>query len=199
MGFYVSTLHNLPTGNIKHFVHVLDMTSGIHARWIAENLQALASGFGPSAGLVTGTENLTDELYRFLMKHVTENFGAVESVLHSATCVVISEGHLSRTKNPVYLLPLTPPEESEAAQEMIAALLRMLAASIKEDRMYSLMASLGAIELGLTKAGGGLIVCTLREINRMLELKPNVAGLGINLNAIVEKLLPPEARAVGAK
>ena len=196
MGFHVSTLHNLPTGNIKHFVHVLDMTNGVHARWIAENLHALAKGFGPTAGLVTGTDNLTHELYQFLMKNVAENFGAIESVLHSATCLVISEGHLSRTDRPVYLLPVSLPEESEAAHEMITTLLNMLAASIKEGQVRSLVTSLGAIELGLTKAGGGLVVCTLREINKMLELKPNVAGLGINLNAIVEKLLPPEARAV---
>lgn len=196
MGFHVSTLHSLPTGQIRHFVHVLDMTNGVHARWIAENLHVLAEGFGPSAGLVTGTENLTDELYQFLMKNVTENFGAVESVLHSATSLVISEGHLSRTNKPVYLLPLSPPEESEAAHEMITTLLKMLATSIKEDRVREFVVKLGAIELGLTKAGGGFIVCTLREMNKMLELKPNVSGLGVNLNAIVERLLPPEARAL---
>lgn len=196
MGFHVSTLHNLPTSHIRHFVHVLDMTNGVHARWIAENLHVLAEGFGPSAGLVSGTENLTDELYQFLMKNVSENFGAVESVLHSATSLVISEGHLSTTNKPVYLLPLSPPEESEAAHEMITTLLNMLAISIREDRVREFVVKLGAIELGLTKAGGGFVVCTLREMNKMLELKPNVAGLGVNLNAIVEKLLPPEARAV---
>lgn len=196
MGFHVSTLHNLPTGNIKQFVHVLDMTNGVHSRWIAENLHALAKGFGPTAGLVTGTENLTNELYQFLMKNVAESFGAIGSVLRSATCLVISEGHLSRTDKPVYLLPLAPPEGSEAAHEMITSLLNMLAASIMDDRVRSFVGSLGAIELGLTKAGGGLIVCTLREINKVLELKPNVAGLGLNLNVIIEKCLPPEARAV---
>lgn len=196
MGFHVSTLHNLPTGNIKHFVHVLDLTRGVHARWIAENLQLLAVGFGPSAGLVTGTQNLTDELYQFLLKNVAEDFTAVESVLHSTTCLVISEGHLSRTDKPVYLLPLAPPEESEAAHAMITTLLDMIAASIKGDRLAELVAKLGAVELGLTRAGGGIVVCTLRGLNRMLELKPNVAGLGLNVNAIVEKLLPPEARRI---
>ncbi len=196
MGFHVSTLHNLPTGNIKHFVHVLDLTGGVHARWIAENLHTLAASFGPTAGLVTGTQNLTDELYQFLMKHVADDFGAVESVLHSTTCLVISEGHLSNTNKPVYLLPLSPPEATEAAHEMISALLSTLAASIKEGRLAEFVSDLGAVRLGLTKAGGGVVVCTLREMNRMLELKPNVAGLGLNLNAIVEKLLPPEARAV---
>jgi hypothetical protein len=156
MGFHVSTLHNLPTGNIKHFVHVLDMTNGVHARWIAENLHTLARSFGPTAGLVTGTENLTVELCQFLTKNVAENLGAVESVLHSATCLVVSEGHLSTASKPVYLLPLSLPDESETAHELIATLLNMLAAAIKEDRLRSLASSLGAIELGLTKAGGGL-------------------------------------------
>jgi hypothetical protein len=195
MGFHVSTLHNLPTGNIKQFVHVLDLTGGVHARWIAENLHALAAEFGPTAGLVTGTQNLTDELYQFLVKHVAEDFDAIESILHSTTCLVVSEGHLSSTSKPVYLLPLSPPELTDAAHKMITALLSMLADSIKEGRLAEFVSGLGAVKLGLTKAGGGVVVCTLREMNKMLELKPNVAGLGLNLNAIVEKLLPPEARA----
>jgi hypothetical protein len=195
MGFHVSTLHNLPSGNIKHFVHVLDISRGAHGRWIAENLFSLAKDFGPNAGLVTGTADLSNELYKFLANNVTENFGAVEDLLHSATCLVISEGHLASTNNPVYLLPLSPPEESPAAQEMIQALLSMLASAIKDGRVDDLLKSLGACQLSLSSAGGGLIVCTLREANRVLELKPNIAGLGLNLNALIERILPPEVRS----
>lgn len=196
MGFHVSTLHSLPIGSIKHFVHVLDMTHGPHGRWIAKNLQLLASDFGPSAGLVTGNKNLTQELCQFLQKNVTDDFGAVERILYSATCLVISYGHLSTTNKPVYLLPLALPQETEAAEELIGALLRMLSASIKEDRIGEFVSSLGAIELGLTRPSISFIVCTLREVNKMLELKPNVAGMGVNLNAIIEKLLPADSRMV---
>jgi hypothetical protein len=196
MGFHVSTLLNLPTGNISHFVHVLDMTGGVHARWIAENLQTLAADFGANAGLVTGTHDLSMELYEFLQKNAAGNFGPIESILTSTTCLVMSEGHLTKTNKPVYLLPLSTPEESEAAHEMITALLTMIAASIKADRLREFVTGLGAVEFGLTRAGGGIVVCTLRDVNKMLELKPNVSGVGLNVNAIVERLLPPEARRI---
>jgi hypothetical protein len=194
MGFHVSTLHNLPSGHIKHFVHVLDMSQGAHGRWIADNLLSLAKEFGPNAGLVTGTADLSNELYKFLANNVAESFGAVENLLHSATCLVVSEGHLASTNSPVYLLPLSPPEESPAAQEMIQVLISMLAAAIKDERLDELLNSLGARQLSLTSAGGGFIVCTLREANKVLELKPNIAGLGVNLNALIERILPPEVR-----
>ena len=41
MGFHVSTLHNLPVENIRYFVHVVDMSSGVHSCWINKNLQVL--------------------------------------------------------------------------------------------------------------------------------------------------------------
>ena len=86
MGFHVSTLHNLPVGGIHHFVHVLDLSGGAHARWINENLHTLAASFGRDAGLVTGPRDLSEELYQFLSRNLPSDFGAVEGVLHSATC-----------------------------------------------------------------------------------------------------------------
>ena len=35
---------------------------------------------------------------------------------------------------------------------------------------------------------------TLRHLNQVLELKPNAAGLGVNLNAVLERLLGPARR-----
>ncbi len=93
-------------------------------------------------------------------------------------------------------MPLALADESTAAHKMVTTLLNMLAASLKEGRVRSFVASLGTIELGLAKTCGSLVVCTLREMNKMLELEANIAGLDIDLNAIIERLLPPEARAV---
>lgn len=194
MGFHVSTLHNLPVGGIDYFVHVLDMSGGTHARWIGENLHSLAASFGKNAGLVTGPRDLSEELYQFLSRNMTDGFGTAESILRSVTCLVISEGHLAYTQQPVYLMPLATPEESEYAQELIATLLEMIAGALRANQLEDLVRSLGAHELKLAAAGGGFFVVNLRRLNKMLELKPNVAGLGLNLNAVVESLLPPEAR-----
>lgn len=194
MGFHVSTLHNLPSGGIRYFVHVLDNSGGTHAKWIEQNLHALAHGFGPNAGLVVGPEDLTTALYQFLERHVQGDFGAVEALLSRATCLVISEGHLAHTQRPVYLLPLALPESTNEAHNMIETLLKMLAEAIQANALEKMIVQLGATRLGLSTAGGGFIVCSLRHIGQTLELKPNMYGLGVNLNAVIEKLLPPAVR-----
>jgi len=195
MGFHVSTLHNLPINGIEHFVHVLDMSGGSHAKWIGENLQPLAASFGKNAGLVTGPTDFSQELYKFLSRNLASEFAAVEELLHSATWLVISEGHLARTTKPVYLIPVATPDASESANELISTLIRMIATAIQTDQLQALINSLGASKLDL-KATGGFFICNLRRLNAVLELKPNVAGLGLNLNAVIEALLPPAARSI---
>lgn len=196
MGFHVSTLHNLPIGYIEYFVHVLDMSDGAHARWVNENLYALASSFGRNAGLVTGPRDLSEELYRFLSKNLASGFGAVEGILYSTTCLVISEGHLANTDKPVYLIPIATPEATEGARELIITLPDMIAESLRNSQLKQLVSSLGAQELELSSTGGGFWVCNLRRLNNMLELKPNVAGLGVNLNALIEASLPAAVRPI---
>jgi hypothetical protein len=196
MGFHVSTLYNLPTDRIRHFVHVLDLSGGLHAKWIEENLHNLARSFGPNAGLVTGPQDLTLELHQFLLRNVNSDFGPIEKLLHSATCLVISDGHLTTTTAPVFVLPLATTEDPEAAHEMIDTLLRMLGTAARADRVPQLVESLGALRISLAGVGGTIVVCTLRELNKVVDLKPNVAGFGVNLNAIVERLLPPSERVI---
>ena len=195
MGFHVSTLHNLPTGSIRHFVHVIDLSGGLHAQWIEKNLHILARTFGKDAGLVVGPQNLTAELYQFLKRNVTD-FGAVEKLLYSATCLVISEGHLAHTQSAVYILPLSLPESSPEAHDMIDTLLRMLGDALQTERLEEFVNELGAVQVGLSAVGGGVLVCTLRRLNAVLELKPNFAGLGLNLNAAIEKVLPQGTRPI---
>ncbi len=196
MGFHVSTLHNLPVGGIEYFVHVLDMTGGAHARWIGENLHKLAQSFGKNAGLVTGPRDLSEEMYKFLSHNLAGGFDAVDRIVRSATCLVISEGHLAHTQRPVYLVPLATPEESASALELIRALLGMIAGALNDGRLDEMARSLGAHELQLCSPAGGFFVVNLRRLNKVLELKPNVAGMGVNLNAVIESLLPPDARQI---
>lgn len=195
MGFHVSTLHNLPINGIEHFVHVLDISSGAHAQWIGENFQPLAASFGKNAGLVTGPMDFSQELYTFLSRSLGAEFAGVERLLHSATCLVISEGHLAHTRRPVYLIPVATTDASESANELISTLIRMIASAIQAGQLQEFVGSLGASKLEL-ETTGGFFICNLRRLNTVLELKPNVAGLGLNLNAVIEKLLPPVARPI---
>lgn len=145
---------------------------------------------------MTGPRDLSEELYRFLSHNLASGFGAVEGVLHATTCLVISEGHLAKTDRPVYLIPIATPGATEEARELIVTLLGMIAESLRNNQLKQLVSSLGAQELELSSAGGGFWVCNLRRLNNMLELKPNVAGLGVNLNAVIEASLPTAIRPI---
>jgi hypothetical protein len=55
--------------------------------------------------------------------------------------------------------------------------------------------ALGAARFKLKSVRNGIVVTTLRNVNGVIELKPNIAGLGLNLNAIIEKALGVPSRA----
>ena len=196
MSYYVSTLHNLPTGNLRFYIHVTDTTDGTHSKWITDNLHAIGQLFGPNAGLVTGPENLTTELHHMLKAHTADKFDLIDTILHRSTCLVISEGHLASTAKKVYLLPLAPPDSSTDTHEFMDTLLRMLANALQAGKHEELFSNLGATPVALTPASGGFIVCSLRNINQVLDLKPNLIGIGLNLNALIDKLLPPVERKI---
>ena len=196
MGFHVSTLHNLPVGGIQYFIHVLDMSGGEHAQWINENLHRLAATLGRDSGLVSGPADLSEELYQFLMRNLPDHFGTIEGLLHSSTCLLISEGHLAHTQKPVFLMPIAMPAASDEARELISALIAMIAAAIRSNTLQDLVQTLGAHKFELATVGGGFFVCNLRRLNKVLELKPNISGLGVNLNGAIEAYLPPATRRI---
>ena len=196
MSYYVSTIHNLPVNNMRFFVHVFDTTNGTHTRWIMDNLQELGQVFGADAGLVTGPQELTKELRQFLSDNTTGNFDLIGAILAHSTCLIISEGHLASTTKNIYLLPLSPAEESAGNHAFIDVLLRMLSQAMQTGKLDELFSDLGAIPIGLNAVSGGFFVCSLRNLNQILELKPNLMGIGMNINALIEKLLPPAERSV---
>jgi hypothetical protein len=195
MGFHVSSIANLPVGTIDFFVHVIDATRGLDSDWIAANLQRLAHDFGPKAGLVVGNGNLSQELYAFLQKNAGKDFSTLSRLLDSTSCLLISEGHLSTTTKPVYLLPIaTTKRLTDDDHQATEALISLIAKAISNDELETFVASLGARKIELSEIGGGMVVCTLRHLNDALELKPNFNGVGVNLNAVIEKLLPEPKR-----
>lgn len=196
MGFHVSTLHNLPVGRIRYFVHVIDISSGLHSHWIDENLSFLADSLGPDAGLVTGPANVSSEIYEFLSHNLASRFCEIESLLHSTTCLLVSEGHLTTTESKIYLIPISTNDESEDAKEFVQTILNSLAEALKRNELQQFLSKLGAQELELQNHRENFFVCTLRCLNEIVVLKPNIAGLGLDLNAAIERLLPSEQRSI---
>lgn len=197
MGFHVSSLTSLPVGTINYFVHVIDATRGRDGDWIAENLNELAVGFGANAGLVVGPANLSQQLYGFLIKNTGKNFSAIEKLLKEATCLLISEGHLTITEKPVYLLPIaTRKQDHDDARQATKTLINLIAKAVSNGSLDKFVESLGAQKIELSSISNGMFICTLKHLNNSLELKPNLNDLGININAIIEKLLLKQKRSV---
>lgn len=194
MGFHVTSLHSLPVGPIRYFVHVLDMSGGAHGKWIDGNLGKLAAHFEANAGLVTGPSDFSQELYLFLSRHLKGGFSEVERVLLDFTCLIISDGHLAHTQRPVFLIPLA--SQNEASEEFVESMLTKVANALTTGSLTQLMKNLGATEFQLSEIKGGFWICTLRKANEVLHLKPNVAGFGINLNAAIEQILGPSQRTI---
>lgn len=73
-------------------------------------------------------------------------------------------------------------------------LLRLSA--MRSHRVSDYCRALGAQGLELSELKAGLLVTTLRRLNEVLELKPGVAGIGVNLNAVIERIIGPAARPI---
>ena len=72
----------------------------------------------------------------------------------------------------------------------------MIAKALRNNQLQQVVSSLGAHKLELSALGTGFWLCNLRRLNNVLELKPNVAGIGINLNAVIEAMIPSEVRPI---
>lgn len=65
---------------------------------------------------------------------------------------------------------------------------------MRRHQLSEFVQSLGAERLALAEIKDGMLVATLRKLNEALELKPNIAGVGLNLNAVIQRFLGPSER-----
>ncbi|WP_305633042.1 hypothetical protein [Methyloversatilis sp.] len=198
MGMYVSRLRSVPVGMYEYYTYLIDASAAeAHSGVVDSFFDSFARRSGVNALIVRGPKDLSRELYTFLKTHVSENFVRLASMFHEATCLVISEGALQATTKPIYVLPLLlrgadEPEHSELADALLTSLL----SALKSNQLGSFVSSLGAEKVELSNMKGGMLVATLRHANDVLELKPNIAGMGLNLNAAIQKALGPSQRSL---
>ena len=199
MGFHVSTLAHLPRGGIRYWIYVVDVSDrGVHSDWIKADLTKLGASVGSDVGLVTGPAELSQELFEYLHSSLAsaDDFCALEALLHGTTCLVVSEGHLHKTPSSVYLIPVAGRGHGEAEREFVTATLTTVSEDLAagERLQEAVVSQHGAREFRLKNRQARLLVC-LQWINRTIELKPKVAGVGINLNAVIEAILSAIDRA----
>lgn len=196
MGMFVSQLRSVPVGHYRYYAYVVDSSdSETHSHWLDKFFSVFAVRSGIDAVIVRGPQNLSIQLFEFLNRHAPDDLGRIELLFSATTCLIISEGALQSTTEPIYVLPLMQRGVDEASQSSFTdAVLNMLLEAIRERRIAAFMTSLGVAPIELFPTNGGMLIATLRNANEMLELKPNMGGIGLNLNAVIEKLLGPDQR-----
>lgn len=198
MSMYVSQMRSVPIGVYRYYVYLVDSSQRCtHSDEIGQAFQKFAVDSGTDALIVRGPEDLSYELYKFLSQHAEVEFATLENLFHEVSCLIISRGALQQTSEKVFVLPLV--DRLNTAREnkpLIDTLLQLLLSSMRSGTIEGLCTSLGARNVHLSNIRDGLVIATLRQINEVLELKPNVAGLGVNLNAILQKVLGPNIRTI---
>jgi hypothetical protein len=188
----------VPVGLYEYYTYLIDTSAAeAHSGAVDHFFDSFAKQSGVDAVIVRGPGDLSWELFEFLQMHAAANLGRLESMFHEATCLVISEGALQTTTKPIYVLPLLLPTTDKAEQAAFAdALLSSLLSALKANQLRDFVKSLGAEQIELSNISGGMLVSTLRHANDVLELKPNIAGMGLNLNAAIQKALGPSQRSL---
>jgi len=196
MGMYVSQLRSVPIGRYDYYAYLVDAsTQAAHSKEVDRFFDGFAKQSEVEAVIVRGPQDLSYELFRFLQVHAPTDFGRLEALFHEVTCLVISEGALQTTSKPVHVLPLLPRDEGTLGQsQLLDALLGSLLRAMRNHQLTEFVHSLGAERVALSEIKDGMLVATLRRLNEALELKPNVAGVGLNLNAIIQRFLGPSQR-----
>jgi hypothetical protein len=198
MGMYVSELRSVPIGTFTYYLYLVDVSgNGEHSAAIAGALQELAVKSGTDALVVRGPANLSAELLQFLNTNAASDFGRLERLFHEVSSLVISKGALQTTNSEVFVVPLiVGGETGETARPLLTELVAGLLAAMRDNRVPDFCRSLGAETLQLATLKDGLFVATLRNVNKYFELKPGVAGLGVNLNAVIERIVGSPTRSL---
>jgi hypothetical protein len=207
MGFTVGSLKNVPLGDYEYKVFVITNSETPHYdKWISNNFPKLARDIGPKAAIVKGYGgSFSDDIRGFLDRWINEdanrNGNAVQPILHllaKTTCLLIARGDLRTTNAPILLIPLAPADQfsegDKSGHRFIKKLMDSVMKHVKSGTIFEYANTLGVQQFELKSVPNGLMVTTLRHLNEVADLKPNIAGIGLNFNALIERLIKKEIR-----
>jgi hypothetical protein len=204
MGFNVATLSRVPLDLFNHYIFVVgDPRINGHAKWIKRNFTAIVESLPAKTAIVSGTNQT---LSREIEKIISDWGGAWQdddpagshlfTLLADGTTLVISRGDIRTTSQPLILVPLSlagimdgVEGDDAALEEFMERVFRSVCDAIREGKLDELVTSLGAAHVPLKPLRAGILLTTLKRANEVLDLKPNLLGFGININAIVDSWL----------
>ena len=195
MGLAASSIHTIPAQGFDWFIHVVGGGPAVRDLLNAQ-VSPLGLMLGPAALLIAGTQRYEDELVALLERHVTEDTRALTELFLATPCLVISKGHLLKTRDPIYVLPLPRPEATDSPEfTLIRRLIEVMAQALRQDILVERLQDLGSTRLNFASLPGGAVVATLEKLNTYFKLEPNMAGIGINLNRLIANWVAARVRA----
>lgn len=196
MGYNVGSLTRVPLEVYDHCIFVVgDPGINRRAQWIQNNFARLAQSLPRKTALVAGTnQQVSQEVLRLICEAAEDDDGKGEGWRHfmflaDHTSLIISKGDIRKTNSPLILVPLGEMGGDGDSDEFMGAVFKAVCESIRDGRVDELIEALGAVDVPLRPFKPGMKVATLRRWNEVLELKPNLAGIGFNLNATIEHYL----------
>lgn len=172
MGFMLSALGNLPIDeNIELYVFVINGSwRGGPYELIEQNFSNIAKNIGPKAVIAKGFDSeswSTQVARKYFGKNHSELFNAIPALL-------ITDAHPEKLndKSLRLIVPLRDVEKRFGDWDTFFRLLSQFAI-YKDVEFLKKFEDTSSL---------------LKEGNKYLELKPNIFGIGINLNAIIERL-----------
>ncbi len=189
MGYRISSLLELES-NLTDW-HAILLGYGRNRwidAWVDSNFNALARDIGKAGVVVAGLdEQLSIDVEKFFERYA-ETFP--QELFSNALSCVLSRGALSVTQNRVLVFPLAVGEEvnTDDAASLAGHLVIEIISAIESDEVERLAQRLGSQEIEL-EGGLSVALTTLSDMNSVIELKPNIAGIGVNLNASIDSFL----------
>ncbi|WP_415401734.1 hypothetical protein [Tateyamaria sp. SN3-11] len=195
MGYKISNLANLPENLGDFHAFIIGEGTGPQLDWMRGNFDRLAQEIGPDAIVVQGhDQTLTEDILALLKRYSNEQTTAF---LDEGLFLFVSEGHPLTTMKPVFVFPLTQADEhSDDAVGYMAAIVDRVIGAIRSDEFSDLVAEKSPDSYSM-HYGGGLFFQFLTRLNETLELKPNIIGLGVNFNEIIQAKLESYKRVIG--
>ena len=210
MGFTVGSFQQAPIGEFDYSIFVItNRDDATHKKWMDRNFHRIAKDIGHKAVIVKGyDDNFSNEMKVFLERWMndqddqsSEAAQAISELLEQTTCLLVAKKDIRSSNAPLLLIPLAPAPESDEpegkadTEKFLDELIQSVVAKVRDGTIMEHAHALGARRFELKSVRNGVVITTLRRANEVLELKPNLAGIGLNLNAMIEKALGEGRRA----
>ena len=207
MGYHLNSIYSIsPNDKHKFFVFMLGGSYGLvnsTQEWLDKNFSSIASALGPNGAIVRGLSSVfeTETLaaYRDEIKTRVIDFRLNERAIDDILGKLQGRYRI-RIETPILIVtdrnPNTPSGDIDKqiffflpvgglSEIQLQELMRTILACIRLSTFVEL-------DHWITKNFGNMPLNTFKVLNEFVELKPGIAGISVNLNAIIDHFIEGE-------